>query len=83
MSWEISSPELFESALDWSLTSYDLNEEWNKFAVRYYSSMDYYDDVSDTFPESIYFIKDNKKNFEKISDVISKRFNDWNKNEKA
>jgi hypothetical protein len=38
--------------------------------------------LNETFPESesVYFIEDNKENFEKISDVVSKRFKDWNKN---
>lgn len=61
----------------------DLNEEGNDFAKYYFGDENgygmYVDDYSGTFNnyETLYHVEDNWSNYDLISSVISKRYNDW------
>jgi len=58
----------------------DLNDEGNDFAKHYYETNDYIDDYSNILDNnlpSLYHVKDNWDNYNKMSVVISERYNKW------
>ena len=76
----ISGPKLFE-IIDGTLTTEDLNDEGNSFALNYFNFQNgkYLQDYEKTFSEvdSLYAVEDTPENFERISRVITNRYQDW------
>jgi hypothetical protein len=58
----------------------DLNEEGNRFAQSYYATNKYYGDyeaiLSAGLP-TLYHVEDSWANFEKISEVLDRRYHEW------
>jgi hypothetical protein len=78
---EITGTKVYEE-LDGSLTDEDLNEEGNKFAQFYFdfSKGEYQHDYARVFVgdlPSIYDVQDTWENYDKISRVITERYEKW------
>jgi len=60
-----------------------LNEDGNRFAKYYYQSGKYLEDYKSLLVEdttnTIYHVKDSWENYEKMSNMIDKRFDEWKK----
>lgn len=79
---EITGAEFFEKNLDGVLMNEDLTELGNKFSYEYYEKggflHDYYEKLGDDLP-TLYHIKDNWENYEKLKPTLEKRFKSWEK----
>jgi len=84
---KISSINIYQNQLDGVLTDEDLNEEGNAFAQDYFifDKGRYIYDYMKVFrlkADQNYIIEDTWTNYEKIKEVIDKRYKDW-KNKKS
>ena len=72
----------FRRNCDGKLTDEDLSDKGNRFAEMYYEKSYFRDYVSTlaTELESPYHVEDTWENFEKISQVVSRRFDVWASN---
>jgi hypothetical protein len=84
---QISGPKLFEFS-GGVLSGDDVNDEGRLFCNYYYESKAYFHDYRDTFIKggifkkrlpSDYHVQDTWENYKKISKVVDKRFDSWNK----
>lgn len=72
----------FRQNCDGKLTDEDLSDKGNRFAEMYYEKS-YLRDYTSTLAsglESPYHVEDTWENFEKISQVVSRRFDVWTSN---
>ncbi|BDC98989.1 hypothetical protein [Persicobacter psychrovividus] len=75
------SPMILSEIWGGALTHSLINEKGNNFAHHYYCSGEYLKDYELTLANglpSIYHVKDSWKNYQKISDILDKRFEKWN-----
>jgi hypothetical protein len=75
----ITPGQYFRQICDGKLTNEDLNDKGNQFAEMYYKELYLRDYISTlaTDQASPYHVEDTWENFEKISQVLSRRFDVW------
>ena len=77
---KITGSQFVKLCCDYKLTSDDLNEEGNLFAKDYYATDKYFDDyanVSDDSNKTIFHEADNWENYQKIKNILDKRYKKW------
>lgn len=80
---EITGKDFLIKECDSKFWSEDLNEEGNNFAKFYYADENdygqYIDDYSEVFSQykTLYHVEDNWENYDLISPVITKRYDEW------
>ncbi|WP_139959598.1 DUF7832 domain-containing protein [Flavicella sediminum] len=83
---EITGAEFFEKNLDGVLMDEDLNEKGNEFTYAYYEKGSFLDDYTEILGKDIptlYHVKDNWKNYDKLKPILEKRLKDWEKSKKS
>ena len=79
---EITGREFLSNQCDEKLWEDDLSEEGNAFAKAYYETNRYYSDYEaalGTGLPSLYHIEDSWQNYERIAEVLDRRFHEWQK----
>jgi len=84
---EMTGAQIFECCCDGVLMIEDLSELGNRFALPYFNfdSGQYLNDYETTFLHSIptiYHVNDTWDNYQKIKNILDKRFDDWTKQNK-
>lgn len=79
---KITGPQIFEEYLDGTLKLEDLNEEGNKFALRYFyvKNGEYFRDYATTLASdlpSVYHVENSWENYDKLKIVLDKRYKSY------
>jgi len=82
---KITGAEFFEKNLDGVLLDKDLTEKGNEFSYEYYEKGKFLNDYSEVLGKNLptlYHIKDDWDNYDKLKPILEKRFNNWEKSRK-
>lgn len=79
---KITGPHIFEEYPDGTLKLEDLNEDGNKFTLRYYTvrNGEFFRDYTETLAKdlsSVYHVEDSWENYDKLKVVLDKRYESY------